>query len=121
MGKRVESLVLIDFARYKNDLYKTKKKLETFADFLFSIDDERMLFSAIDLGEIIAKEYFPEELKEDLHDVVKNAIEAINKEIDQAESIIQNYRSDEASEVLNAYNNARIRSERVNRNGGLSR
>ena len=35
MEKRMEALVLIDFARYKKDLYKTKKKLESFADFLF--------------------------------------------------------------------------------------
>lgn len=120
MEKRVEALVLIDFARYKKDLYKTKKKLESFADFLFSVHDEHMQFSAVNyLGETIAREYFPEELKDDLHAIVKNAIEGINKEIDQAEKNIQNYRADEASEVLNAYNKARIRSEKIKRKGGL--
>lgn len=120
MEKRMEALVLIDFARYKKDLYKTKKKLESFADFLFSVHDEHMQFSAVNyLGETIAREYFPEELKYDLHAIVKNAIEGINKEIDQAEMIIQNYRADEASEVLNAYNKARIRSEKIKRKGGL--
>lgn len=120
MEKRMEALVLIDFARYKKDLYKTKKKLESFADFLFSVHDEYMQFSAVNyLGETIAREYFPEELKDDLHAIVKNTIEGINKEIDQAEMIIQNYRADEASEVLNAYNKARIRSEKIKRKGGL--
>ena len=86
MEKRMEALVLIDFARYKKDLYKTKKKLESFADFLFSVHDEHMQFSAVNyLGETIAREYFPEELKDDLHAIVKNAIEGINKEINQAD------------------------------------
>ena len=120
MEKRVEALVLIDFARYKKDLYKTKKKLEAFSDFLFSRYDEHMECSLIDhAGETIAYEEFPEELKDDLHGIVINAIEGISKEIDQAERIIQNYRADEASEVLNAYNKARIRSEKINRKGGL--
>ena len=57
--------------------------------------------------------------RDDLHSIVINAIEGINKEIDQAEMIIQNYRADEASEVLNAYNKARIRSEKIKRKGGL--
>lgn len=103
-------LTAVDFDSYKNDLIKKRAEFENLRNFVLKETHRKNVFVTINItsgeGLPVNETDFPEELFDDLCDMIENAIVGIDKEYKQADRIARDYRSNQVNEIINAYNQA---------------